>query len=400
MATTRRQNDSGLRFGEGGVRERIRRDGAVTYQARWWDADVRATPVLRSKTFATRDDAEDFLRTVVRAKKADTYRSPSMMTVTDLVREYIDRSGSRISERTMLTYRKRASAMIEPTIGKRKLESIKPLDIQRWIDAMGRLGFKPSTIHSAVAVLMGALREAALLGITERHLGVGIRRPTIRRAEATIWSEQDVRKVVSALESDLIFDCLYRVAIATGMRPGELRALNWADVDLDRGIIRVRRTITKDIDGHEIIAMRTKTNAGRAIALAPAVVSRLRWHRARQHERQLAHDAWQPMGLVFDRGDGHWLYQSQWLRYHIDLCERAVVPRIRHHDLRHSCASLLMSQNVHPKVVSEMLGHANVAITLDLYSHSNPTLQRNAANALAERLFEDEPEGHIVATLT
>lgn len=382
----------GLKRGEGGIRERLRADGSLSFQARWWDVVPGHEPVLRSKTFLSRDEAEDHLRTVLRTKRDDRYRSPSAMTVSDLVSEYIDRASSRITERTKMTYTRRAASMIDPTIGKRKLDSVTPLDIQRWIDSLSRTGFKPSTIHAAVAVLMGALREAALLGITDRHLGTGIRRPSIRHTERTTWTEAEVKAVLRAVRGDLRFDALYHVAIATGMRPGELRALQWADVDLGAGMIRVRRTITRGTDRSELSVIRTKTGTGRAVALSPSIVERLRWHKVRQKERQLAHEHWQKLDLVFDRGDGHWIYASHWQRYQIEMCERAGVPVIRLHDIRHTSASLELAAGTHPKIVAERLGHANIQITLDLYSHVSPDLQRHAAQALSDRLFDDEPE--------
>lgn len=165
--------------GDGFITERPRANGRTAYLACWWDPIKRRQ---RTRSFNDRDDAEDHLREIARAKRAGRYRSPSEITVSQLVAEYIDRMGqaNRIVERTQLTYRHRAKMMIDPTIGRRKLSTIEPLDVQRWIDSLTK-DFKPSTIHAAVAVLQGALREAALLGITNRHLGQGIRRPSIGR---------------------------------------------------------------------------------------------------------------------------------------------------------------------------------------------------------------------------
>lgn len=391
----RARNRTGLSFGEGTIQERVLVDGSVRYRARWWDTFPGEPTICRSKTFATKDAAEDHLREVIRTKRDHRYRSPSTMTVNDLVSEYIERASTRISERTKLTYLNRAASMIAPSIGSHKVEGLTPLDLQRWIDGLSRKGFAASTIHAAVAVMMGALREAAMLGITDRHLGAGVRRPTIRRDEPATWTEAEVKRVLRSVSGDLRFDALYHVAIATGMRPGELRALQWADVDLERGILRVRRTITKDTTGTEISATRTKTGKGRAIALAPAIVEKLRWHRARQNERRLASDRWHNLDLVFDRGDGHWLYQGHWRKRQIALCEEAGVPFVTAHGLRHSSASLEIAAGTPIKIVSERLGHASVAMTLDIYQHVSPDMQRAAADALADRLFSDETEARV-----
>jgi integrase len=245
---------------------------------------------------------------------------------------------------------------------------------------------------------MGALREAALLGITDRHLGQGVRRPKIGEQTSATWTAEEAKTALRAVRDDPIFGALYHVAIATGLRPGELRALMWEDVNLDAGLITVRRTITKDEEGAEIIAPRTKSKRSRAVAISPATVARLKWHRARQHERQLAHDDWQAMGLVFDRGDGHWLYTSHWQRAHRDLCQRAGVPTIRFHDLRHTSASLELAAGTHPKVVADRLGHTSIEMTINRYSHVTAELQRSAADAFAERYLDDEDSATKRAT--
>lgn len=380
----------GLKWGEGSIRSRARAGGTETHQARWLEQDGAATR-LRSKSFATLAEAEDHLRSVLRAKEEGRYRPPSTWSVAELVRDYIDRAlaAGRITERTALTYRKRAVSMIDPTIGKRRVEQLVPLDVQRWIDGLTRGGFAPSTVHAAVAVLMGTLREAALLGVTDRHLGQGVRRPALGRPDATAWTADEVRTILNAVDGEPRFGALYWVAITTGLRPGELRAVKWQDVNLETGVLTVRRTITKDVDGHEVIADRTKGKTTRAVALAKPVVDRLRRHKTIQTERRLAAETWQDHGLVFDRGDGHWMYASHWDRFHRQLCGSTGVPLIRLHDIRHTSASLELEQGTHPRIVSERLGHKTVAMTLDRYSHVSAALQRSAADALAERLVGD-----------
>lgn len=387
-----RRNREGLKWGEGTIEARPRGD-QVFFMARWLEHDLGSTK-RRSKQFATRAEAEDHLRGVLRAKQDGRYAAPLQMTVSELVADYVDRAAEagRITSRTALTYRKRATSMIEPTIGKRRLEALTPLDVQRWIDGLTRAKFAPSTIHAAVAVLMGALREAALLGITDRHLGQGIRRPAIGRPHADTWSAEDVRLVVKAVKDDPIYGALYRVAIATGLRPGELRALKWVDINLQTGILTVRRTASKDEEGREILVERTKSKSVRAVALSAPVVDALKRHKVQQAERRLRAETWHDLGLVFDRGDGHWLYQSQWQRFQKSLCARIGVPYIRHHDLRHTSATLELETGTHPKVVADRLGHATIAMTLDRYSHVSAALQRQAADVLAARLFGDEEE--------
>lgn len=376
-----------MKHGEGVVTPRTAADGTVRYQCRWIELLPDGSQSRRARTFDTRDAAEDHLRDIARAKRDGRFAPVSRLTIDALIDESLERSSSRLSSRTILTYRQRARKMISPHLGSRIARDLTPLDVQRWVDQLNRAGYRASTVHAAVAVLYTVLRDARMLGIVERNAADGVRRPGITRKKITTWSEAEARRMLAVVRDDPIFGALYHVALATGMRPGELRALAWADVDMQRGQIVVRRTITKGPDGAEMIGTGTKTHRVRAVAVTDALLDVLKRHRTRQNERRLRAEAWQDLDLVFDRGDGHWLYQSQWQRFHVDACERAGVPRIRAHDIRHTSASLELEAGTHPKVVSERLGHASIEMTLDMYSHVGADLQRSAADALASRLF-------------
>ncbi len=299
----------GLKWGEGFIEERENRSGGTTYQARWPELGPNGRQRFRARSFPTREDAEDHLREIGRARRSGRYVPASDLTVRDLVEAYIERAASRLTSRTILTYRQRAESMIYPALGHRKAVAVGTMDIQRWIDQLVREAYKPATIHAAIAVVVGAFREATALGITERNVTVGIRRPAIGKRQISVWTQEQARTVLKHLQDDERYDALYRVALATGMRPGELRALRWRDVDLARGVITVRTTITRDTAGSEVFSTTTKTREPRAVAITGALIERLRWHQTRQKARRLAAPTWHDLDIVFDRGDGHWLYQ-------------------------------------------------------------------------------------------
>lgn len=368
-----------LKRGSGYITPRPQDDGTIRYQARWLENGK-----WPAKTFDSEDAASDFLR--ARARKGGT---PATMTVNGLVEEMLTRSADRLSARTILTYRTRAAKMIAPFLGSTRLLDLTTLDIQRWIDKLGRDGYKPATIHAAVAVLHSCLRDAAVLGIIDRNIAQGIRRPGIQHIRRAEWSQNEVRRFLSVVKGDEIYGALYHVALATGMRPGELRALPWRDVHLETMTIVVNRTMTKDAGGQEVIGNRTKTRRGRAVAITSPLVTLLTWHRTMQGYRRLAFPEWHDHDLVFDRGDGHWIGQSSWRRAQEQFCTQAGVPFIRAHDLRHTAGALLMELNIHPKVAAEILGHHDVSMTLDRYSQVSPALQRSSAGALSAILFED-----------
>ena len=177
------------------------------------------------------------------------------------------------------------------------------------------------------------------------------------------------------------------LALSTGMRQGELLALKWEDIDLEGGRLRVRRTLTHADKAFVLGAPKTK-NSRRTIRLTKGTVSALQAHLARQLEEiEDMGSLYQPGGLIFATETGTTINPSNLRnRSFRPLLKRAGLRPIRFHDLRHTCATLLHSKNVNPKVVSEMLGHTSISITLDIYSHLLPDMQEKAVEALEKML--------------
>ena len=167
------------------------------------------------------------------------------------------------------------------------------------------------------------------------------------------------------------------------MRMGELLALSWRDVDLEGATLQVKATLQRTRDGFTF-AEPKPARSRRQVALTIAAVASLKRHRVVQAEERLRLGiAWEENDLVFANEVGRPIEAANLRnRYFWRLLERAGLPRIRFHDLRHTAATLMLGQGVHPKVVSEMLGHSQISITLDLYSHVTPTMQREAAEAM------------------
>jgi integrase len=182
-------------------------------------------------------------------------------------------------------------------------------------------------------------------------------------------------------------EALYVLALNTGMRQGELLALKWDDVDLERGLLRVRRTLTHADKAFVLGEPKTK-NSRRTIMLTTSAVAALRVHLSRQQEEiERMGSLYQPGGLIFATEAGTIINPSNLRNRSLKpLLKRAGLRAIRFHDLRHTCATLLLSKNINSKVVSEMLGHSSISITLDIYSHLLPDMQEKAAQALVEAL--------------
>ena len=175
---------------------------------------------------------------------------------------------------------------------------------------------------------------------------------------------------------------------STGMRRGELLGLRWRDLDLDAGRVAVTQTLITV--KFEVQLGTPKTDKGRrSVALDPGTVVELHEHRRRQAEEIMAFGRaeWPTHDLVFTRADGEPLHPQQFTRWFGQHVKAAGLPRIRLHDLRHTHATLALQAGIHPKVVSERLGHANVTITLNTYSHSIPAMQEDAAAKVAALVF-------------
>jgi integrase len=206
--------------------------------------------------------------------------------------------------------------------------------------------------------------------------------PQVKREEIRPLSCDQTRAFLKAAEGNRL-EALYTVAVHTGIRPGEILALEWDDVDLDSGTLQLNRALS---DG-EFDAPKTPRSR-RQIKLTAGSVKALRAHRKRQlEERMQRAGLWRDYGLVFPSTVGTPLNHRNLVRSFKALLKSAGLPQtVRLYDLRHTCATLLFSRNVHPKYVQELLGHASIALTLDTYSHVIPGMDGGTASAMEDAL--------------
>jgi integrase len=226
------------------------------------------------------------------------------------------------------------------------------------------------------------------LDLVARNVCDCVEAPKVLRHEMRAPSEAEAQRLLAAAEGTR-WAALYHLALATGMRQRELLGLLWSDVDLERGWLQVARTVHW-IPGQGFVFSAPKTAwSRRRISIKEDVVEALRAYRRRQlAERMALGEGWMEEDLVFPNmlggpmDGGDLVYQS-----FLPLLKGAGLPRSRFHDLRHTAATLLLSARVNPKVESEMLGHATVAITLDIYSHVLPDMQQDAAVSMGNLLY-------------
>ncbi len=262
------------------------------------------------------------------------------------------------------------------------LAKVSPDELQALYSRKMEEGLAPRTVGHLHRVLHRALADAVRWGRVGRNVCDVVRPPKVQAQEVRALSPDETRQLLTAAAGDPL-EALYVLAVTVGLRQGELLGLKWQDVDLDGRRLQVRRSIAR-LNGHGWLEQEPKSaGSRRSVSLTPLAVAVLQRHRQRQLERRVKALAWEDNGFVFANEVGRPMTpQNLTQRSFQPLLERAGLPRMRFHDLRHTAATLLLAQGVHPKVVQEMLGHASIALTLDTYSHVVPGLQAEAATKM------------------
>jgi integrase len=256
-----------------------------------------------------------------------------------------------------------------PAIGNVRLSNLTPAHLQGFHRSKLDAGLSPRTVQYLHVVLDRALKQALRWGLVPRNVAEAVDPPKVPKKDVTPLSPDQARVLLEAARGDRL-EALYVLAVHTGMRQGELLALKWEHVDLDAGVLRVRGTKT--------------ARSRRTVKVFQTALDALTSHLTRQlGEIDRVGNAWRENGLVFASEIGAPLNRHNLTqRSFRPLLERAGLPRVRFHDLRHTCATILLSKGVHAKFVQELLGHATIAIPLDTYSHVLPGMGGSTADAM------------------
>lgn len=339
----------------------------------------------RSETFSTKRAAQQALAEWTVALDHGTLADTSKQTVGEYLQHWLGGLGDSVRPVTARRYRDLVHQHVIPYIGRAHLAKLTPPIIREWQAERLKAGLSPTTVGILHAILHRALKDAETDNLVNRNVARLVRPPRRARPETTTWTLEQTQRFLAASDRD-DYAALWCLAIATGMRRGELLGLRWADVDLDRATIRIQRTVSRGANGGFEVGTPKTASGRRAIALPPSAVNALHRHRAAARALALALGVpWDADGYAFaavgtDAPGSRPLHPNSLASRFARLIARADVPRIRFHDLRHTNATLSLADGTHPKVVQERLGHANIAMTLDRYSHVTMDLQRDAAN--------------------
>ena len=308
------------------------------------------------------------------------------------VGEYLDRwltdaVRDTVRPRTYERYEQIAKAHLTPALGRHKLKSLTPAHVRGLYREKLDSGLSPRTVQYIHITLNKALKQAVADGLIPRNVAAAVKPPRPAKKEINPLSPEEARTFLDAAGEDDL-EALYVLAVSTGMRQGELLGLKWEDTNLDAGTLQVRRALSQTKNGPALTPPKS-AKSRRRIKLTGGTVAALKRHRKRQlEERMRLSDLWEDHDFVFPNHTGGpmrpWtLTGGSFLR----VLRRAGLPETtRFHDLRHTCATLLLSRGIHVKLVQELLGHATISITLDTYSHVLPGMDDGLADTMGDAL--------------
>ena len=358
--------------------------------------DLRETSERRQRCqagFATRKVAQAALTTVLCGLESGACCERKDVTLGEFLREeWLLAIESTIRSTTHASYATHIQKHILPSLGQVKLQKLTPVMINSLYAQLlkdgkvcGSGGLSANSVRRVHATLHRALNDAVRWDRLFRNPCDAADPPRVgadREERTQAWTSLELRQFLKAVRNERLYPLWLTLAM-TGLRRGEALALRWSDVDLERARLSVRRSlvpINGTVEVHE-----PKTSRGRRlVALDPFTVSVVRaWCRRQKEERLEWGPAWTDSGLAFTRPDGKLIHPERVSKAFRAAVKRTGLPQIHLHDLRNTHATLALAAGIHPKVVSDRLGHSTVAITLDIYSHAIPALSEEAAATVA-----------------
>lgn len=348
--------------------------------------------------FRTRREAEAALTEALERVRTGTWADPGRQTVGEYLEDWLTAVRPSLRSSTATSYEHTLRKWVIPRLGHLRLGALSSAKLSALYGELLRSGrhdrrggLSARSVAYTHRIVTHALKDAVSWGLLARNPATHVDPPRVGRPEMQVWTQKEVQRFLVSVADDRLY-ALWAVLLATGLRRGEALGLRWDDVDLDRRRLSIQRAVT--VVDYEIVVSEPKTARGRrSVSIDPTTAAVLVAHRKRQLEDRLAWGpAWQDSGYVFTTEDGRVLHPQRVTQVFKRLASEVGLPPIRLHGLRHTAATLALTVGIHPKVVSERLGHATVGITLDTYSHVGEGLQEEAASRVAGLIFGDPDE--------
>jgi integrase len=354
----------------------------------------------------TRKHVAEKLKVAQAAQLAGAHLDIERQTVAQFLERWLSEVVSRRNKiRTVDGYTQIVRQHLIPHLGRHSLTKLTPEHVQAMLNRLAAEGRAYNTVRNVRAALRRALNQAmrwqyvqrnvaTLVDVPRHATAVDEQNAVSRTASFAIQplDERQARALLDAVAGHRL-EPLYRVALSLGLRRGEVLGLRWADVDLKRATLRITGSLQRIHGKLERTTTKTAASA-RSVDVPPVLLASLQRHReAQEQERQQADDRWRESGLVFTTNIGTPIEPRNLIRHFKAVLKKASLPQtIRFHDLRHSCATLLIAQGVHPRVVMEILRHSQISTTMNTYAHVLPGLQRDATAKIEALLSGDSKE--------
>lgn len=370
--------------------------GSVFKRGKTWSIDVKLYRdenkewVRHQKGgFRTKKEASEYLAEVVNQANKGEYHEFDDVTVRQLLEIYLEQyCKHNLKSSTFANRKNLIESRIIPGIGHYLVNDMKPIHFTRFYNEMHDKEYSSDYIHSMHSVLRSAFKQAVKWQLADSYKMQNVDAPKLDKSKTLqTWTLQESSAFLAftAAVKDDYRHIVYVLAIFTGMRKGEILGLRWSDINYDNKTIQVVQTVYKPLKHSPLIQAPKTAGSVRSIAISDNVVTELREHKRKQNEFRLRFGSqYHNHDLIAPRPDGKPM-DPRGINEHFDeMIRKSGAPKIRFHDLRHTHATIMLQLGEHPKVVSERLGHKDVNITLNTYSHVLPNMQQDAA----KRLFD------------
>ena len=354
----------------------------------------------------TKKDAEKRLAELLHQIDTGTFMKPGKTTLAEYLERWLkDYVWPNLAPRTAEGYQYIIRIHLIPCLGNIHLTQLKPEHLQRYYSDRlscgrwdGNGGLSPRSVRHHHMALHSALQNAVKWGLIQRNPADAVSPPKAQKPEIHTWDEYEIRRFLDAMKDSFYYPIFY-LALFTGLRRSELLALRWQDVDSLYCQLYVSRSMHHLKTGEIIFRQPKSAKGNRTVALSPSTIEMLREYRERQEaEAVLLGKSMTDNDLVFCHPDGSPLLPGTISHAWDKAVRRSGLKVIRLHDARHTHASYMLKQGIHPKVVQERLGHSSIQVTLDTYSHVAPGIQEKAAARLDD-IFKTERRNDPVETV-
>lgn len=332
-----------------------------------------------TKTLDTKREANRWLREMANKKDAGLTASGASLTFSEYLKQWLGWKRSDVKRKTWDQYELIIRKHIVPTLGNRKLLEIRPIDLQRLYSTKRECDVSPRIIQLIHSVLHNSLNRALRLGMISQNPANAVDRPRTPEKEMKIFSEQEGYRFLFEAKGHRLY-ALFRLAITSGMRLGELLGLKWSDVDWASSSLQISRQLQRSPKGGIELSKPKTAHSVRTVQLGGETLIALMEHF--EKNTQQFRDEPASSHLVFVSKQGNALRSRGVQKAFKAILEKAGLSEIRFHDLRHKAASLLLSKGMPVLDLSRQLGHSRASTTLDVYAHLVPGARSDATEKL------------------